>query len=54
MDSGGLGYGMPAAVGVALGKPGVRVIGADRRRLEPVFDPGALERGAAARCRSPS
>jgi benzoylformate decarboxylase len=27
MDSGGLGYGMPAAVGVALGKPGVRVIG---------------------------
>jgi benzoylformate decarboxylase len=27
MDSGGLGYGMPAAVGVALGKPGARVIG---------------------------
>lgn len=27
MDSGGLGYGMPAAVGVALGKPGQRVIG---------------------------
>ncbi|MFM0737294.1 benzoylformate decarboxylase [Paraburkholderia xenovorans] len=27
MDSGGLGYGMPAAVGVALAKPGVRVIG---------------------------
>ena len=27
MDSGGLGYGMPAAVGVALGKPGRRVIG---------------------------
>jgi len=27
MDSGGLGYGMPAAVGVALGKPGTRVIG---------------------------
>ena len=26
MDSGGLGYGMPAAVGVALGKPGRRVI----------------------------
>lgn len=26
MDSGGLGYGMPAAVGVALGKPGHRVI----------------------------
>ncbi|MEJ8810624.1 benzoylformate decarboxylase [Variovorax ureilyticus] len=26
MDSGGLGYGMPAAVGVALGKPGTRVI----------------------------
>jgi benzoylformate decarboxylase len=26
MDSGGLGYGMPAAVGIALGKPGVRVI----------------------------
>ena len=26
MDSGGLGYGMPAAVGVALGKPGKRVI----------------------------
>lgn len=26
MDSGGLGYGMPAAVGVALGKPGSRVI----------------------------
>ena len=26
MDSGGLGYGMPAAVGVALGKPGERVI----------------------------
>ncbi|MFL9886672.1 benzoylformate decarboxylase [Paraburkholderia agricolaris] len=27
MDSGGLGYGMPAAVGVALAKPGTRVIG---------------------------
>ena len=27
MDSGGLGYSMPAAVGVALGRPGVRVIG---------------------------
>ena len=27
MDSGGLGYGMPAAVGIALGKPGARVIG---------------------------
>lgn len=27
MDSGGLGYGMPAAVGVALAKPGSRVIG---------------------------
>ena len=26
MDSGGLGYGMPAAVGIALGKPGVRVV----------------------------
>lgn len=26
MDSGGLGYGMPAAVGVALGKAGTRVI----------------------------
>src|SRR5947209_20354019 len=27
MDSGGLGYGMPAAVGVALASPGKRVIG---------------------------
>jgi benzoylformate decarboxylase len=27
MDSGGLGYSMPAAVGVAIGRPGVRVIG---------------------------
>ncbi|MBV9531809.1 MAG: aldehyde dehydrogenase family protein, partial [Bradyrhizobium sp.] len=27
MDSGGLGYGMPAAVGVALGKPGRPVVG---------------------------
>lgn len=27
MASGGLGYGMPAAVGVAMGKPGKRVIG---------------------------
>jgi benzoylformate decarboxylase len=27
MDSGGLGYSMPAAVGIALGKPGSRVIG---------------------------
>jgi benzoylformate decarboxylase len=27
MDSGGLGYGMPAAVGVALAKPGTRIIG---------------------------
>ncbi|EMN5133535.1 benzoylformate decarboxylase, partial [Burkholderia contaminans] len=27
MDSGGLGYGMPAAVGVALAQPGRRVIG---------------------------
>jgi len=27
MDSGGLGYSMPAAVGIALGRPGVRVIG---------------------------
>ena len=27
MDSGGLGYGMPAAVGVALAKPSARVIG---------------------------
>ncbi|MGD0721030.1 MAG: benzoylformate decarboxylase [Roseiarcus sp.] len=26
MDSGGLGFGMPAAVGIALGKPGTRVI----------------------------
>jgi benzoylformate decarboxylase len=27
MDSGGLGYGMPAAVGVALARPGSRVVG---------------------------
>ena len=27
MDSGGLGYGLPAAVGVALGNPGVQVLG---------------------------
>ena len=27
MDSGGLGYGLPAAVGVALARPGVRVVG---------------------------
>ena len=27
MDSGGLGYGLPAAVGVALAKPGARIIG---------------------------
>ena len=27
MDSGGLGWGLPAAVGVALGKPGAKVIG---------------------------
>jgi len=27
MDSGGLGYGMPAALGVALAKPGARIIG---------------------------
>ena len=27
MDSGGLGWGMPAAVGVALGKPGAKIIG---------------------------
>jgi benzoylformate decarboxylase len=27
MDSGGLGYAMPAAVGVALAKPGDRIIG---------------------------
>ena len=26
MDSGGLGYGLPAAVGVALGKPGRRIV----------------------------
>jgi benzoylformate decarboxylase len=26
MDSGGLGFGMPAAIGVALGRPGTRVI----------------------------
>ena len=26
MDSGGLGWGMPAAVGVALGKPGTKII----------------------------
>ncbi len=27
MDSGGLGYSMPAAVGVALARPGRRVVG---------------------------
>ena len=27
MDSGGLGFGMPAAVGIALARPGVRVFG---------------------------
>ena len=46
MASGGLGFGLPAAVGIALALP----IGArdrpGRGRLGGVFDPGPLERGA--------
>ena len=45
MDSGGLGYGMPAAVGVALGKAGHTRHLPDWRRIQHVLDPGALERG---------
>ena len=45
MSSGGLGYSLPAAVGMALGRPGVAHRLPDRRRLGDVFDPGAVDRG---------
>ena len=47
MCSGGLGFGLPAAVGVALARPERARDRADRRRLGDVHDPGAVERGAA-------
>ena len=48
MASGGLGFGLPAAVGVALARPRRARHRAGRRRLGDVLDPGAVERGAAA------
>ena len=45
MASGGLGYSLPAAVGIALGRPGRAHGLPDRRRLGDVFDPGAVDRG---------
>ncbi len=45
MSSGGLGYSLPAAVGMALGRPGDAHRLPDRRRLGDVFDPGAVDRG---------
>ena len=47
MASGGLGYSLPAAVGIALGRPERPHRLPDRRRLGDVFDPGAVDRGAA-------
>ena len=47
MASGGLGYSLPAAVGMALGRPGIAHRLPDRRRLGDVFDPGAVDRRAA-------
>ncbi len=46
MASGGLGYSLPAAVGMALGKPNTPHGVPDRRRLGDVFDPGAVDRCA--------
>ena len=47
MASGGLGYSLPAAVGMALGRSDYAHCLPDRRRLGDVFDPGAVDRGAA-------
>jgi hypothetical protein len=47
MDSGGLGYSMPAAVGIALAKPHAKISRTDRRRFGHVLDPGAVDRGTA-------
>ena len=54
MDSGGLGYGMPAAVGVALGKPGNRVICLIGDGSSMYSIQAAMERRADSSCRSPS
>ncbi len=47
MASGGLGYSLPAAVGLALGRPDVRTVCLIGDGLGDVFDPGAMDRGAA-------
>ena len=39
---------------IALGKPGAKVIGLDRRRIEHVLDPGACGAPRSSRCRSRS
>ena len=46
MASGGLGYGLPAAVGMSLGRQVSHGL-SHRRRLGDVFDTGAVDRGAA-------
>ena len=52
--SGGLGHGLPAAVGVALGRRRREGDRPARRRLEHVRDPGPVVGGAAAATRSAS
>ena len=51
LASGGIGWGLPASVGVSLANPrpagGVLL----RRRQLDVFDPGAVDRGATTSCR---
>ncbi len=47
MASGGLGYSLPAAVGMALGRTDRPHGLPDRRRLGDVFDPGAVDSSAA-------
>ena len=46
LRGGGIGWGLPAAIGVKLALPDRPVVGADRRRQRHVHLPGAVDRGA--------
>ena len=46
LRGGGIGWGLPAAIGVKLALPHRPVVGADRRRQRDVHDPGAVDRRA--------
>ena len=47
LASGGIGWGLPASVGVSLANPDRPVVCLLRRRQRDVFDPGAVDRGAS-------